>query len=111
MPTIHHCPICEQNIFKSSCVKKGHMWHCSKHRVWVRRDWKCVSCENEAEAGARNSKIQKLKEEKKGETKQEEKKPGRSSALRVRSSATTNGTTKATTKATTNGGASARRRA
>jgi hypothetical protein len=113
MPNIHHCPICEHNIFKPSCMKKGHMWRCDKHKLWVRRDWKCVSCENEAEAAARNLRIKKQREAEKKKSREEErgerrKDDGRSNASRARSG-TTNGAANATKHSSTNGGSAKRR--
>lgn len=53
MRSNHHCPICENNVMKSSCIKKGHLWHCKEHDVLVRRDWTCVSCDNVIKAAER----------------------------------------------------------
>lgn len=53
MPISHHCPICENGVFKQSCLKKDHMWYCASHESWIRRDWPCVSCVNASQASGR----------------------------------------------------------
>jgi hypothetical protein len=50
MANTHHCPMCKNGVFKNSCIKKGHMWFCSKHQHWTRRDWPWVSCCNKAQS-------------------------------------------------------------
>ncbi|KAF7509934.1 hypothetical protein GJ744_007248 [Endocarpon pusillum] len=73
MPTSHHCPICPNGIFKTSCANKGHMWYCRTHECWVRRDWNCVKCENVARAAKRREEAGEAEEAKKrAEAKAEE---------------------------------------
>jgi hypothetical protein len=43
------------------------MWFCAKHDLWVRRNWPCVSCENEAKAVIKRKRNEEDDVERKGE--------------------------------------------
>lgn len=50
------------------------MWHCTKHDNWVRRNWSCISCQNEIQAAGRK----KEKEEREAKEATKDKENGKS---------------------------------